>query len=306
MEIHKKRLILIFALLIILPVVCYSELQKIHSVPPFGDALKKWEGWGSWGAPEYCPAGEFAYSFRIWYVPHQEGCPWWIRCDDTGANALELSCTSEGGKRPNPNSRSIISSKKGPFFKKATKWHDCKDGYYLYSYQIAVEHPKGRIRDIPLEPNAIIPRSTDDTSKLRHTFGRPQGTIPRNTNDINILRHIFGLPPDTIPRDTNDAALNRVRFELFSRSIIASSIIAFTDDTALNGVRFECKNPESMDIQKNLESIPVGGDYSRWGSSAFCKDGNYVSGIEARAEKEQGAWGDDTGLVDVKLYCTTR
>ncbi|KAG8430995.1 hypothetical protein GDO86_019591 [Hymenochirus boettgeri] len=66
------------------------------------------------------------------------------------------------------------------------------------------------------------------------------------------------------------------------------------DETAANNIRFKCNNG------KYLEGKGMSwGNYSQW--SPECEEG--ICGIQTKIEKEQGMFGDDTALNDVRFYC---
>ena len=235
MKLHKKRQTLIFTILFAMTVM-YScdrdspKEQQIHSSPPFvKEALDEWNSWGSWGEVERCPNGEFAYSFRIRYESYQGSCHWTLGCDDTGANALELACTTEKGTRP--DTKYIIRSKSGVFGNRATKWHDCEEGSYLYSYQTAIEPPTKTIK----------------------FFNLTQLGTDAPENILNAAKLILGFNK----RGTDDTSLNGVRFEckkLKDNSIESIESVPLFEKYSIFGERAVCDDGKYISgIQTRVE-----------------------------------------------------
>ncbi|XP_063886878.1 vitelline membrane outer layer protein 1 homolog [Scylla paramamosain] len=72
--------------------------------------------------------------------------------------------------------------------------------------------------------------------------------------------------------------------------------VPFTDDTAANALRMYCS--QSSDY---LES--PGNEWGSWLEPSFCGSGMGVCGLTTRVQEDQGIFGDDTALNDVRFQC---
>ena len=66
------------------------------------------------------------------------------------------------------------------------------------------------------------------------------------------------------------------------------------DYTGANNIQFRCTNGEVLMGYGENE-----GDWGEW--SVECPKG--ICGLETRVEDDQGRWGDDSGLNDVRFIC---
>jgi hypothetical protein len=94
--------------------------------------------WGTWGAPEFCAAGEFAYGAQTRIEANQG------RGDDTALNSIRLLCRPEGSSALPETS--IISSKQG-FWGDWSQWSRCQGSDLLASYELKVEGNQGGNKD---------------------------------------------------------------------------------------------------------------------------------------------------------------
>ncbi|XP_063886877.1 vitelline membrane outer layer protein 1 homolog [Scylla paramamosain] len=71
---------------------------------------------------------------------------------------------------------------------------------------------------------------------------------------------------------------------------------SLTDDTAANALRMYCRQTSDY-----LES--PGNKWGSWLEPSFCRSGMGVCGLMTLVEEDQGTFGDDTALNDVRFLC---
>lgn len=70
------------------------------------------------------------------------------------------------------------------------------------------------------------------------------------------------------------------------------------DDTAANGIHMFCEDGTSL--------VPLlEGNKGTWGQVKYCRNGQFICGIQCQIEPDQGT-GDDTGLNNVKFFCCSQ
>ncbi|ROT62948.1 putative vitelline membrane outer layer protein 1-like isoform X2, partial [Penaeus vannamei] len=71
---------------------------------------------------------------------------------------------------------------------------------------------------------------------------------------------------------------------------------AIGDNTAANGLMMWCTGEETP-----MEA--PGNKWGEWLGPSYCKEGYVICGIMTRVQSNQGTFGDDTALNDVKFLC---
>nr|XP_027232849.1 vitelline membrane outer layer protein 1 homolog [Penaeus vannamei] len=161
----------------------------------------------------------------------------------------------------------------------ATTWgfwgrtESCQNGSYAYGFEIAVEPEVG---------------SLDDDSSLNaiQLFCRTPGG-----------GHTGEVTSDTMDRGVWTGSHHCLGGFLRGYDLKSHADVgAIGDNTAANGLMMWCTGEETP-----MEA--PGNKWGEWLGPSYCKEGYVICGIMTRVQSNQGTFGDDTALNDVKFLC---
>ncbi|XP_042891612.1 vitelline membrane outer layer protein 1 homolog [Penaeus japonicus] len=161
----------------------------------------------------------------------------------------------------------------------ATVWgfwgrtESCQNGSYAYGFEISVEPEAGSLDD-------------DSSMNAIQLFCRTPGG-----------GHTGEVTSDTMDRGVWTGAHHCLGGFLIGYDLKSHDDVgAIGDNTAANALKMWCTGEEEP-----MEA--AGNKWGQWLGRSLCKDGAAICGIMTRVQPDQGTFGDDTALNDVKFLC---